>query len=161
MFRDDANLAFLLVHVDANMLHGCGASAYHALLGGVAELLPLLLLWPATAHAPGVQQETPEMRAARSKVEQKLKELADAARQVESERKAAGARTPRPAPASVPQPPDESAETKKAAGCYCMCYKKGVGPYPAGRKESAAVCWAECKGKHFTGYQCGGAVIWP
>ena len=88
------------------------ATGGRVLLGGVAEILPLLLLWPATAHAPGVQREAPDVRAARIKVEQKLKELADAARQVESERKAAGARTPMPAPVSVPQTPGESAENQ-------------------------------------------------
>jgi len=66
------------------------ATGGRALLSGAAELLPLLiLLWPATAHAPGVKQETPEVRAARSKVEESLQKLAQAARQVESERAAA------------------------------------------------------------------------
>lgn len=70
------------------------ATGGRALLGGVADLLPLLLfIWPATAHAPGMKQETAEVRAARSKVEESLKELAVAARQVESERTAAEERT--------------------------------------------------------------------
>lgn len=105
-------------------------------LGGVAELLPLLLLWPATAHAPGVRQESLDVRTARSKVEQRLKELAEAARRVESERKAAVARTPRPAPVPAPQPPGEStekrAEEARSAGrqqkrdrCWCVCVRQG------------------------------------
>ncbi len=73
------------------------ATAGRSLLGGAAEILPfLLLVWPATAHAPGVKQEAPEVRAVRSKVEESFKALAEAARQVESERTAAGTRTPRP-----------------------------------------------------------------
>lgn len=73
------------------------ATRGRTLLGGAAELLPLLLLiWPATAHAPGVTQDTPEVRAARRTVEEKLKELNQAARQVETERAAAAARRPSP-----------------------------------------------------------------
>lgn len=69
------------------------ATGGRMLLIEAAELLPLLILfWPATAHAPGVKQETPEVHAAKSKVEKSLEELARAARQVESERAAAGAR---------------------------------------------------------------------
>ena len=73
------------------------ATGGRALLGGAADLLPFLLfVWPATAHAPGIKQETPEVRAARSKVEESLKDLAQAARQVEAEREAAVARAPKP-----------------------------------------------------------------
>lgn len=73
------------------------ATGGRAVLGGVAELLPLLVLvWPATAHAPGVQQDSPDVQAAKSKVEEHLKELAQAARQVEAEREAAVSRIPRP-----------------------------------------------------------------
>lgn len=60
-------------------------------LMGAADLLPLLilLLWPATAHAHGLEKEKPEVRAARLKAEEAIKELSLAAREVESERKAA------------------------------------------------------------------------
>src|SRR5512146_2448173 len=37
-----------------------------ALIGGVAEVLPLLLfVWPSTAYAPTLKDEKPEVRAAR------------------------------------------------------------------------------------------------
>jgi len=82
------------------------ATGGRALLGGAAELLPLLLLlWPATAHAPGVKQGTPEVRAATSRMEESLKALADAARQVEGQRAAALAK----------QPPKDSDDCKKFA----------------------------------------------
>ena len=62
-----------------------------ALLGGVAEMLPVLLfVWPSTAHAPGMK-EKPEVRAARLKLEQRVKDLTQAVRQVEAERGAASA----------------------------------------------------------------------
>lgn len=71
------------------------ATGGRALLGSALEILPLLLLvWPATAHAPEVKQETPEVRAARSTVEESLKALAQAARQVDEQRAAAMARPP-------------------------------------------------------------------
>jgi len=58
-----------------------------ALLGGVAEVLPLLLfVWPSTAYAP---EEKPEVRAARLKLKQSVEDLAQAVRQVEEERAAA------------------------------------------------------------------------
>jgi hypothetical protein len=71
------------------------ATGGRALLGGAARLLPLLLLfWPATAHAPGTNQEMPEVRAARSKAEESLRELAQAAREVEAQRAATMAKSP-------------------------------------------------------------------
>lgn len=45
--------------------------------------------------------------------------------------------------------------------CYCRCFKKGVGPLIIGRRANPVTCWEECKENNFTGYQCGGAVIWP
>src|SRR5512141_1814886 len=55
-----------------------------ALLGSVAEVLPLLLfVWPSTAYAP---EEKPEVRAARLKLKQRLEDLTQAVRQVEEER---------------------------------------------------------------------------
>ncbi|HYV49048.1 MAG TPA: hypothetical protein VFA20_29510 [Myxococcaceae bacterium] len=64
-----------------------------ALVGGLAELLPaLLFVWPSTAHAPGYKEEKPEVRAARVKLEERAKALAQAAHQVEAEKKAAASR---------------------------------------------------------------------
>jgi hypothetical protein len=69
---------------------GAVASGGRALLGGLAELLPVLVaVWPATAHAPGIKEEKPEVRAARQKLEKRAKALAQAAQQVEAEQKAA------------------------------------------------------------------------
>jgi hypothetical protein len=79
-----------------------------AVLGGAAELLPLLIaIWPATAHAPGIKEEKPKVRAARAKLDEKLKELAQAATQVDAERKAEKER----------QPPRKK--------CRCICIGKG------------------------------------
>jgi hypothetical protein len=62
------------------------ATGGRAILGSVAEVLPLLLFfWPATAHAPGMKDEKPQVRAARGKLEKRLKELAEAKQQVEAE----------------------------------------------------------------------------
>jgi hypothetical protein len=73
------------------------ATGGRAILSGISEVLPLLLfVMPSTAHAPGMKEEKAEVRAARAKVEESLKELARAARQVEAERNAAALRRPRP-----------------------------------------------------------------
>lgn len=117
------------------------ATGGRALLSGVGELLPLLLLlWPATAHAPGVQQETPDVRAARSKVEQRLKELAEAARQVESERKTTAAQVN---------------TRRQKQQCSCVCYRRGIGPLPIDPTPNAAACKAECNSRGYDGYRCG------
>lgn len=55
----------------------------------------------------------------------------------------------------------QAAAEKKADGCYCRCFRRGEGPYLADRQAGPAVCWTICKGKGYSGYQCGGAVIWP
>lgn len=66
------------------------ATGGRALLGGLAELLPaLMIVWPATANAPGNKPEKPAVRAARSKLDESTKALAAAAQQVEAEQKAA------------------------------------------------------------------------
>jgi hypothetical protein len=100
-----------------------------ALLGGAAELLPLLLLvWPATAHAPGLRQETPELLAARRKVEANLKELAEAARQVESERAAAATRTTKQPSASAqgrPEAATSAGRKRERDNCWCVCVNLG------------------------------------
>jgi hypothetical protein len=68
---------------------GAVATGGRALLGGLAELLPVLIaVWPATAHAPGNKEEKPEVRAARVKLEERARALAQAAQQVEAEQKA-------------------------------------------------------------------------
>lgn len=60
------------------------------MLMGAAELLPLLIvLWPATAHAPGLEEKEPKVSAARLEAEEAIKELSQAAREIEAERKAA------------------------------------------------------------------------
>src|SRR4051812_38278624 len=54
------------------------ATGGRALLGGLAELLPVLMLaWPATAEAPGMKEEKPQVRAARVKFEESVKALAE------------------------------------------------------------------------------------
>jgi hypothetical protein len=66
-----------------------------AALGGVIEALPLLLLvLPATAEAPGMKEEKPQVRAARAKLDASAKELAQAVRQVEKELQAQSSRDP-------------------------------------------------------------------
>jgi hypothetical protein len=111
------------------------AATGRSLLGGAAELLPLLLLvWPATAHAPGVKQEAPEVRAVRSKVEESLKALADAARQVESERKAAAAGTPKPTLERCLQACEDGGEARKA---FCRSLPDKT---PAQRRDRN-LCW--------------------
>jgi hypothetical protein len=121
-----------------------------ALLGGVAELLPfLLMVWPATAHAPGVKRETPEMHAARSKVEESLKELSEAARQVESERASAEERAAGPI---RKKPTDPAPDTVPSSWIYPKgqrpCDLIGTGgsglSRPGGRPD-----WIRCD------YVCG------
>lgn len=66
------------------------ATGGRVLLSGTARLLAFLaIVLPSTAHAPGAKQDTPEVQGARRSLEEKLRELAEAARQVESERAAA------------------------------------------------------------------------
>src|SRR5262249_13398123 len=64
-----------------------------ALLGSVAEALPLLIFfWPATAHAPGMKVEKPEVRAAKAKLAKSVEELNAATRRVIDEQAAAARR---------------------------------------------------------------------
>jgi hypothetical protein len=84
------------------------AATGRAVLGGIAEVLPLLVFfWPATAHAPGMKEERPAVRAARTKLESSVKELAHAAQQVEAEKKTASPK------------PEKAPDSKK--NCYCIC----------------------------------------
>lgn len=62
------------------------ATGGRAALSGVAEALPLLMFFlPATAHAPGLKEEKPQVRAARGKLEASVKELNEAVRKVEKD----------------------------------------------------------------------------
>src|SRR4051812_10099132 len=101
-----------------------------ALIGGVAELLPLLLMvWPATAHAPGTKQEPPRVQDARAKLYEKLRALAEAARTGEGKARChSAASTPRQptAPASVSSEEAASAGRRRDRGrCWCVCVKPG------------------------------------
>jgi len=51
---------------------------------------------------------------------------------------------------------------QKRPGCACKCYKKGIGPDPGPRVATPNDCLKHCTtGENsYTGYQCGGAVIW-
>lgn len=77
------------------------------------ETLPMLLmLWPATAHAPGMK-ESPAKRAARTKYEDKLRELAQTAQLIESQQ--------------AKMPPDDDEECQKyqeggTGGPQLFCY---------------------------------------
>lgn len=72
------------------------ATGGRALLGSVSEVLPLLLfVWPATAHAPGMKEEKPAVRAAKEKLAKSLEELNAATRRVIDEQAAAGKRPSR------------------------------------------------------------------
>jgi hypothetical protein len=69
------------------------ATGGRAVLGSVAEVLPLLLfVWPSTAHAPGMKEEKPEVRAAKAKLAKSVEELNAATRRVIEEQAAAGKR---------------------------------------------------------------------
>lgn len=69
------------------------ATGGRALLGGVVEALPLFLLfWPSTAHAPGMKEEKPAVRAAKEKLAKSVEELNAATRRVVDERAAAAKR---------------------------------------------------------------------
>jgi hypothetical protein len=82
------------VGAQAGAAEAVGATAGRALLGSVAEALPLFLLfWPATAHAPGLKEEKPEVRAARAKVAKSVEELNAATRRVMDEQASASSRT--------------------------------------------------------------------
>lgn len=51
-----------------------------------ADVLPFLaFVWPSTANAPGMKDEKPQVRAARGKLEQRVKELAQATQRVQAE----------------------------------------------------------------------------
>ncbi|HYV44405.1 MAG TPA: EndoU domain-containing protein [Myxococcaceae bacterium] len=63
------------------------AAGGRTVLGGIVEVLPLLLfVYPATAEAPGMKQEKPQVQAAQAKLEVSVKELNEAVRKVEKER---------------------------------------------------------------------------
>jgi len=98
--RTEQAYAELLALTEAGAGTTTVAETAGAILGGAAELLPLLIaFWPATAHAPGNKEEKPQVRAAREKLDEKLKELSQAAREVDEARKA---RCP---PCTSPLPP--------------------------------------------------------
>jgi hypothetical protein len=112
------------------------ATGGRASLGSAAQLLPLLLMvWPSTAHAPGVKQETPEVQAARAKLDEKLKELAEAARQVESERQAAAARVPKPTLERCLQACEGGPEAREA---FC----RALPDQTPQQREKRRLCWA-------------------
>jgi hypothetical protein len=91
-----------------------------AILGGVAEVLPLLLfVWPSTAHAPGVQDERPQVKAARGKLEKSVKELAQAEQQVEAE------------VAKRPKPPAKATGSGRDQGVKCRLAGERGGFMPA------------------------------
>jgi len=93
---------------EASVAAGATVAGGEAVLGGVAEVLPLLIFfWPATAHAPGMKEEKPAVRAARTKLETRAKELEQAVHRVEAEVKAA------------PPKPKEAPRDKKR--CFCIC----------------------------------------
>src|SRR4051812_12703194 len=128
-----------------------------ALLSGVAELLPLLVFaWPSTAHAPGVKEEKPEVRAARAKVAERLQALAQAVRQVESERKATSPRASQRPRAGRKKPLSLSDDT--------TCFWVGVGG--GGRP---VICRYNCEGVDDTieillpdsSYRCPGEASNP
>src|SRR4051812_44858928 len=92
----------------AAVTEGAAAAAStgsRVVLGGAAEVLGLLLMaLPSTAHAPTYKEkvEPPKVHAARVKLEEKLKELTQAAQKVDAERRAA-------------------AQPKKKKDCMCIC----------------------------------------
>ena len=112
---------------------------------GVADdvLLPFVALGLLTTYlstkppAPAV-----EVQAAWVVVLVAMRATADASKKVELQAQAAAA-------------------TKKADGCYCRCFKKGVGPLIHERVASPEDCIKYCVREGYPGYQCGGAVIWP
>ncbi|HYV49404.1 MAG TPA: hypothetical protein VFA20_31310 [Myxococcaceae bacterium] len=72
------------------------ATGGRAVLSGIADVLPLLLfVYPATAHAPGMKEEKPQVRAAKAKLEQSVKELAEATKKVDGELQAAKTKRPK------------------------------------------------------------------
>jgi hypothetical protein len=84
------------VSARAAATEAAAATGGRALLGSVAEVLPLLLfVWPATAHAPGMKEEKPEVRAARAKLAKSVEELNAATRRVIDEQAAAAKRPAR------------------------------------------------------------------
>jgi hypothetical protein len=54
----------------------------------------------------------------------------------------------------------EAASSRRKPGCYCRCFKAGVGPYIEGRVANPETCLSRCKNRKFPGFQCGGPVIW-
>lgn len=108
---------------------GAAAAGGRALLGGVAEVLPLLIfVWPATAHAPGMKDERPQVRAARGKLEKSVKELAEAGRKVEAE------------VAKRPKPPAKAVGSGRDKGVKCRLNGGGGGFNPS----RPARCEYEC-----------------
>lgn len=100
-----------------------------AILGGMAEVLPLLLfVWPSTAHAPGMKDERPQVRAARGKVEKSVKELAQAEREVEAE------------VAKRPKPPPKAAGSGRDQTVKCRLTESGGGYNP----RDPGKCIYEC-----------------
>jgi len=100
-----------------------------AILGGVAEVLPLLLfVWPSTAHAPGMKEERPKVQAARGKLDKSVKELAQAERQVETE------------VAKRPKPPAKATGSGRGQGVQCKLDGSGGGYNPG----KPGKCFYEC-----------------
>jgi len=44
--------------------------------------------------------------------------------------------------------------------CSCVCYQKGIGPNPIGKKKSESSCKKSCMAVGYSGYKCGGDVKW-
>lgn len=55
----------------------------------------------------------------------------------------------------------ERIRSKRKPGCYCKCFKEGVGPEPVGRVPDEGTCRKLCHNEHhYPGYRCGGPVRW-
>ncbi|HYV48847.1 MAG TPA: hypothetical protein VFA20_28505 [Myxococcaceae bacterium] len=120
---------------EASVVAGATAAGGEAMLGSVVEVLPLLIFfWPATAHAPGMKEEKPAVRAARTKLETRVKDLEQAVQQVEAEVKAA------------PPKPKEAPRDKKP--CYCIC---GDPKGPNSKRKSIG---------HLFEFQCASSCVW-
>jgi RHS repeat-associated protein len=51
------------------------------------------------------------------------------------------------------------AKKEKKKECSCVCYQKGIGPNPIGKKKSPSACRKSCKAIGYSGYKCGGKEV--
>jgi len=122
------------------------AAGGRAVLGGIADVLPLLIfVYPSTAHAPGMKEEKPQVRAAKAKLEQNVKELAEATRKVEAEREAAVARTPKP---TLQRCLDSCSGTPEVREAFCRTLPVSVRKrcWEVAQEKNPEICRNMCRG---------------